>query len=271
MFQYAAARRLALKRAVPLNLDITNLENQPANETPRKYELGCFRIQGEVISATESASRGWHAILDRLIYPIGSAKYTQGFGFNPDILVAPSKTVMIGSWQSPRYFEDVVDQIRSDFSFKRPPTSSNIAVINKIKSVDAVSLHVRRGDYASDKVTNRNHGLAPLEYYQEAVRAIEAKTKNSHFFIFSDDPFWCKKNLKIQRPTTYVEHNKERDFEDLRLMSLCNHHIVANSTFSWWGAWLNPDHKKIVVAPRRWFTNPAIDTSDFTPSEWLRL
>ena len=135
-----------------------------------------------------------------------------------------------------------------------------------------MSIHVRRGDYVSDAITQEIHGLSPLEYYAAAIQHIAHVAVQPHFFVFSDDPSWVRQNLHIDYPTTYVEHNTaDRNYEDLRLMSLCRHHIIANSTFSWWGAWLGSNRAKMVIAPKRWFNTPDKDTRDLIPRSWIQL
>jgi hypothetical protein len=132
-------------------------------------------------------------------------------------------------------------------------------------------MHVRRGDYASNPKTGATHGLCSLDYYEEAIRYISERVEQPIFFIFSDDINWVKCNLKVDFPCQYVDHNKSMEsFNDMRLMSLCQHHIIANSSFSWWGAWLNPGQKKIVIAPRRWFLN-SNNVEDLYPASWVRL
>jgi hypothetical protein len=136
----------------------------------------------------------------------------------------------------------------------------------------AVSIHVRRGDYVSDAGTNRFHGTCSVDYYHDAVDRISGFAPASHFFVFSDGIDWAKENLRLRQPVTYVDFNDgEKNYEDLRLMSLCKHHIIANSSFSWWGAWLNPNPDKIVIAPKKWFNDPSINTDDLIPNSWLRL
>jgi len=130
---------------------------------------------------------------------------------------------------------------------------------------------VRRGDYVSSEATNRFHGAMPIAYYRDAVRAVTERAGSVEIFVFSDDIDWCKRELEIPgQQLHFVDHNT-RGSEDMRLMSSCRHHILANSSFSWLGAWLNPDLGKVVVAPSRWFHDPSIDTSDLLPGGWLRL
>ena len=134
-----------------------------------------------------------------------------------------------------------------------------------------MSLHVRRGDYANNPSALSTHGLCSLDYYREAVNHIAEKVKEPHFFIFSDDMDWAVDNIRIKFPCEYIDHNKgPGSSEDMRLMSLCRSHIIANSSFSWWGAWLNPDPTKIVVAPKRWFARN-VETPDLIPDGWVRI
>jgi hypothetical protein len=131
---------------------------------------------------------------------------------------------------------------------------------------------VRRGDYVQNPVTNARHGLCPLEYYHTAVRTLAAQVPDPQFFVFSDDPDWTQQNLKLPYPTTYVTCNGlERDYEDLRLMSHCRHHIIANSSFSWWGAWLSTFPAKTVLAPSTWFREPPQASRDRVPAGWLTV
>ena len=133
-------------------------------------------------------------------------------------------------------------------------------------------MHIRRGDYVSNPTTNKLHGTCSLEYYHNAVDIIAAKVSNPHFFIFSDDHEWARNNFKIDYPLTFVAHNNAgKNYEDMRLMSLCKHHIIANSSFSWWGAWLGSNPKKIVCAPRGWFKDKSLNTNDIIPSDWSRI
>jgi hypothetical protein len=196
----------------------------------------------------------------------------QGFPFDPAILKAPDNSYLVGYWQTEKYFNSVRPQLLRDFSFKAKPNAKNTATAKQITSTNAVSLHVRRGDYASDATTNQFHGLSPLEYYRRAIELVAGKVKAPHFFVFSDDPQWCKDNLATGHPTTYVTNNDgNTGHEDMRLMVQCQHHIIANSSFSWWGAWLDEKPKPIVVAPERWFNDPAVDTKDIYAKGWIKL
>jgi len=193
------------------------------------------------------------------------------FQFDPSVLDLPDGVYLDGYWQSPRYFSDVQPVIRGAFSFDRKVSEQNRALAARISDADSVSIHVRRGDYTSVRSLNY-HGVCSMEYYRSAVRTMASKIRNPVFYVFSDDPAWVKENCSFCRPMIVVEHpGQEQAYTDMWLMSLCKHHIIANSSFSWWAAWLSANPEKIVIAPRQWFRDPNIKTDDLIPAAWLRL
>ena len=137
---------------------------------------------------------------------------------------------------------------------------------------NAVSLHVRRGDYVSDPATNRFHGTCSPDYYRQAVDYVIGRAGVPHLFVFSDDQEWTRANLQFAVPRRSSSANPpDCGYRDMQLMARCRHHIIANSSFSWWGAWLNPSPEKIVVAPKQWFSSPRNDTRDLVPPNWVRM
>ena len=133
-------------------------------------------------------------------------------------------------------------------------------------------VHVRRGDYVTDPFILENVGLCGLEYYQSALDLIRRQVSSPTFFVFSDDPDWTRQNLPVPEPRHFISHNcGVSDHEDLRLMSACKHFVIANSTFSWWGAWLSTHSQKIVIAPKRWFVSAKYPTTDVIPTAWTTL
>jgi hypothetical protein len=193
-------------------------------------------------------------------------------GFHSDAAVPRDNTLFVGYWQSEKYFADITEELREELTPTTPVEGQNAVYAATIRDCNAVSLHVRRGDYASNQQTNTVHGLAPLAYYSGAVRLIRERFGDTRFFVFSDDLTWCRESLPLDSTTVYVQGNDgDRAFEDLRLMSLCRHHVIANSSFSWWGAWLNPNPNKVVIAPKHWFADPTIDTTDMLPAGWIHL
>lgn len=276
MFQYAAGRRTAVANNVELKLDITGYDHQ-VGITPRKYMLSVFKIQASIATKKEieqfkTSSRSiiqqrWYRIrLDLL----GRHYIQQNKLHSVDqFLTIPNNSYLEGYWGSEKYFVDIADTICKDFTLKKPPDKANSELIQRIKACNSVSIHVRRRDYVTDKKTHNFHGVCGLNYYKKAVSLITKKVMKPSFFVFSDDPDWCKANLRLQYPAVYVTHNLgKEDHEDISLMSTCKHNIIANSSFSWWGAWLNKNLNKIVIAPKNWFKNKAIDITDLIPKSW---
>lgn len=175
-----------------------------------------------------------------------------------------------GTWQSEKYFINH-DKIKNSFKFNEQRLNQETRRIAKSLGGEGVtvSIHIRRGDYLSDAFASGFGNCCPLEYYRKAINFMNEKFHDPLFLIFSDDMEWVKENL-ILRNAIYVNHNKNIDsWQDMYLMSKCKHNIIANSTFSWWGAWLNDNDDKIVIAPKRWWST--IDNDDVVPESWIRL
>jgi hypothetical protein len=193
------------------------------------------------------------------------------FHYWPGIKSAPPDCYLRGYWQSEKYFHEAAVVIRTDFTFKNPLIKENAELAEQICRVNAVSLHVRRGDYVKNPKTAATHGVCSPDYYQAAIRHIATQVVQPFFFIFSDDIRWVKSHLEMNFPCRYVDHNQgAQSYNDMHLMSLCRHHIIANSSFSWWGAWLGGHKNKIVVAPQRWFVNNN-NVRDLFPNGWVLL
>lgn len=276
MFQYAAARRLALAHGVELRLDTTPLERS----SDRVYQLDVFNIAATVASPAEVAERlDARGLFRRLRRAPMRRVREAAFHFDPAILEAPRDVYLEGYWQSERYFEDAADRIRRELTFRHAPQGRNAELGDEINSTPlAICVHVRRGDYVSKLEAQRILGPCDTEYYATATARLreaichDRDARKMRFFVFSDDPDWVRRNLRLPGSTTVVDHNgPEAAYEDLRLMRLCRHHIIANSTFSWWGAWLASAPDQIVIAPKRWFRAPEYSDKDLIPSRWIRL
>ncbi len=177
-------------------------------------------------------------------------------------------------WQEYRYPEAVREDLLQELQFI-PLTEGDVQngqALEHIRSTNAVSLHVRRGDYRQPHMRPYFGDICSPDYYREAIAYIREKVTAPQFFVFSDDPLWVKENLSLPG-AVYIDWNKgENSFRDLQLMHCCRHHIIANSSFSWWGAWLNPSGEKVVVAPAKWFHNhPADFTDKILPPHWHRI
>ncbi|MDZ4202898.1 MAG: alpha-1,2-fucosyltransferase [Gallionella sp.] len=279
MFQYAAARALALRRGVPLYLDISGFASYGLHQG---FELQrVFGCTTPIATAKDiSGILGWQsqpAVRRVLTRPRFSMLRRPGFVVEPSfhywlgINNVPTDCFLFGYWQSEKYFRDAEQAIRSEFTFAQSPSLRNKELADQIGQTDAISLHVRRGDYAQNAKTKAVYGLCSLEFYQSAIRYLAERVDRPSFFIFSDDPIWVRNNLKIDFPCCFVDHNQGKEsYNDMRLMSLCKHHIIANSSFSWWGAWLNPQPEKVVIAPGRWFVNDN-NVADLFPQDWVVL
>lgn len=279
MFQYAVARRMAIVHNVPLKLDITELRKSPL----RTYRINHFNINAE--PATEKEIVRFRPVGARGIFqqirslPDFFKPYykrrlfkEQFFQYDSNIQQCQNDVYFKGYWQSEKYFKDIEQVIRQDFTPVSNPDARNEKMADQIRDCESVSLHVRRGDYVSNPTTNATHGTCSEEYYLKAIRKLEDTIKDPHFFIFSDDPAWARDNLKTGHSHTVIDINgPNKDYEDLRLMSLCQYHIIANSSFSWWGAWLCSNPQKIVITPQKWFNKPDINTDDLIPESWIRL
>lgn len=278
MFQYAAGLRLAAARNTRLKLDLSKLDD-PTMSTPRSYELGVFAVTAEVASLDEvkALTAGGRGLMGRLADRLSRSSarppgLERSFHFDSRVLTFFDGAYLRGYWQSERYFADAADRLRREFSWKREPEGKNAEMIDEISACNAVSLHVRRGDYVTNPVAHSVHGTCSIDYYRHAVDHLASRIENPIFFLFSDDPDWTREHLELRGSVRLVDHNGPgAGSEDLRLMSRCAHHIIANSTFSWWGAWLNPSPDKIVVASKQWFADESLDTSDLLPESWVEL
>lgn len=278
MFQYAVGRHLAMKNNSVLKLDISGFRNYNL----RNYDLGCFNIQ-ENIATSEDLSR---ALLppDRYVRKIEKylrAKYTgipriryikeQCYNFNPETLTLGDNTYLDGYWQSEKYFLAIKEAVKKELTVKMKPDPINEFYLGEIRDCESVSVHIRRGDYVSNPTTAQVHGFLGLGYYQKALNIMLENIDGPHFFVFSDDPEWAVRNIETDALITYIKHNGTKNYEDLRLMSTCKHHIIANSSFSWWGAWLSRDREKTVIAPKRWFKSDRLNACDLIPQSWHKI
>jgi Glycosyl transferase family 11 len=276
MFQYATARSLAARIGTDVKLDTSWIESKRVGQ-PIRYELGAFELDVQVGNVFEFARLSAD---DRLIRALQRVRPLRppvlkvirerpGGEFVPQVLTARDNVYLDGFWQSAEYFEDHDWLIRRDFTFRSALTPSGATFARDIARSTSVSVHVRRGDYVNSSfMYSLDSGM-----YERAIEIVTSQVGDVRIFVFSDEPDWCEVNLRFDYPTVVVRHEDDDDhsLEDLHLMSLCDHHVIANSSFSWWGAWLNPRTEKIVVAPRRWFRAPEAGAERRTPRDWIRI
>jgi hypothetical protein len=174
-----------------------------------------------------------------------------------------------GYWQSEKYFADIADHLREVFVMIPPMSPENADMAARIAAGPSVALHVRRGDYVALGAS----AICDQAYYDAGLRAVTAgATDAPTVFVFSDDPGWARDNLVVPFDKVVVDLNgRDTAYEDMRLMSLCQHNVIANSTFSWWSAWLNRNPAKRVAAPVRWFANDHQRNPDILPQDWIAI
>lgn len=279
MFQYAFGRYLSELLDTELKLYIDEIyENGKA--TKRIYGLGAFNIKENFVTDKElkllriktnsfrNKIQRW--TLKKIKFLNTSYVIEKSFEFNQLKFKSGKDYFLEGYWQSEKYFKSIENIIKEEFQLKYH-NEEIIELIGKIKlQEESVSIHIRRGDYVTNPITAKYHGVCDSSYYKKAISIFENKIKNPYFYVFSDDIDWAKKNLPVEINAAYISELNFKDYVELQLMSLCKHNIIANSSFSWWGAWLNSNMNKIVIAPNKWF-NTSINTIDLIPSTWNRI
>ncbi len=265
LFQYAFGRALSLRTNQTLVLD-----THSTNNSIRPYGLNVFNVETKTVGGVTALSNLVFLKIKDLVKAHKTIVHEKGFSFDQSIYNSTKGGYFIGLWQSETYFKDSKEIIKKDLTYKKPLSPAGNSFAEKIKNIESVSIHIRRGDY-TNKHTVDKHGLCSKEYYDQAISYIQKKYSDAYFFIFSDDIAWVKDNLDLPAHKTYVSGTNSVDhFEELHLMSLCKHNIIANSTFSWWAAWLNNNPLKVVIAPKKWFKLP-IPTKDLIPNSWIQL
>lgn len=282
MFQYAVGRKLAILNHTKLELDVYFLNDKTVREhfTIRNLELDSFTMEIELAENNEVICFYRNNLFDRFRRKFGNMKIVNenGYFFHPELFDLKGNVYLNGYWQSEKYFVDIREHLLNEFTLK-PELLEQIndnpklsGIKQQIQYTQSVSIHFRRGDYVSDSVTSQFHGTASPDYYGKAIAFINERVPNPHFFLFTDDPDWViNQDIVKKIPCTLaVTSNMHLD---MHLMSQCKHNIIANSSFSWWGAWLNRNNEKSVVAPKRWFAKDELNqqTVDLIPQSWIRL
>jgi len=266
MFQYAAAAGLAARHRVPVALDMRGAELHGEGIPTRVFNLDL--AQPIALPPLKQKSPVRYALW-RATGAAPRFRREQGLGYNNAITGWGDGSYLHGYWQSERYFAHIEDQIRAAFTFPAFSNSQNAEMADRISADTAISLHVRRGDY----LTFAAHVLCDQAYYEAAlVRVLDGLQGTPTVYVFSDDPQWAKDNLPLPCNKVVVDFNgPDTDFEDMRLMSLCKHNIIGNSSFSWWAAWLNQSAGKRVAGPTKWFGDPKLNNPDILPADWLKI
>jgi len=277
LFQIAAAKAISQKLSCKLLID----KSHPSINT-HPFLLDAFSFEYETVKENHSymkKHRKYISVFNKIYknfkINFGSKFFyiEKDYSFQENFFKINEGKFLFGYFQSEKYFIQISKIIKEMFQIKTELSEENKFWVNKIKQYNSISLHIRRGDYISNPSAKLLHNSCfESNYYQEAINYITKYVQNPFFMIFSDEPDWIRKNFKIDFPYEIIGHDqKEQSYEDLRLMSLCKHNIIANSTFSWWGAWLNENPDKIVIAPKKWFNISSVDTKDIIPDAWVKL
>jgi hypothetical protein len=279
LFQYAMAKSVALRGKTELFFDIRSFQWDELR-TFKLDQLGLdYKIvSNEMVEFLKSNPLSYYQRFKKQLgisEPYYKHSYIKelSFQFDDNFKKFRSKNVYLeGYWQSEKYFESIRLHILTEIQFGLSSYISGKYLANILQEKESVSIHVRRGDYAHNPETASYHGLMNFDYYKKAIDLIKTKLNQAYFFVFSDDKAYVKELFGDFNNLVIVEEC-ERDIDDLCLMSKCKHQIIANSSFSWWGAWLNQNQNKIVISPNQWFNDVSmqLQTKDLIPSRWIKI
>ena len=280
MFQYAIARALSEHYKTNFALNRNWFDTDQGEATPRELQLNQLNIKGVEISSDcfPKKPRGIKRLLQKLL-PIEPLVIYQrnAFSFDPTLFhlnaLDRRDVYLSGYWQAFRYIEAIKEQLQTEFQIKLGLLPQYLSYSEKINATDSVMLHVRRGDYVQSAAAARYHTILPITYYQDAMKDLLISVPNAHFFIFSDDLDWAKQAFTQVNQKTFIERTDAPNAtaQELQLMIACKHHIIANSTLSWWGAWLKQQEGGLVYAPNLWVNDHAQDLSSLLPATWKRI
>lgn len=276
LFQYALSRSLQMRHGVPVKLDLTWYDEYSNHRT---FGLDKFNTKFEIATYEEATQVKNGIYPNKLLQLLNNKlllfkKYYQQPYFKEDlsrldsnISKINSRTYVEGYFSSDYFFKDYREVLMKELTLINQPNEINQKWIEKMKSSNSVALTVRRGDF----IGNPLHDVCDINYFHRAIHEITKYVENPVFFIFSDNLEWTKENLNMDKAHFFMGHNFPNFYEDMRLIRNCKHHIIPNSTFSWWGAWLGDDSDKIVIAPKTWLNSDSIDYSYFLPTDWIKI
>jgi hypothetical protein len=275
MFQYAAGRALADRLGAELLLDTRAFGNPLAFQdyTRRAYALSPFKLRAKL--ATAQDLKHWPVwpveigMRLRVVRPLFRRwHFESGINYDPTLPALREPVCLVGYWQSERYFIDIADRIRADFALAQAMSGENARLLELAQSGHSVGLHVRRGDFVSLNDAAQVHGLCSVDYYRRAIGLVRDRYPECRFLVFSDDTPWARAELPLGASAVFVEGNERQPEQDLALMSACRHHIIANSSFSWWAAWLGYSPEQMVIAPTPWYASAKLDARDLVVPRW---
>lgn len=271
MFQYAAGKALALHHKTSLKVDTTSFSEQQL----RDFDLFNLHVDATIASTEEIKSLRAFNTGQRIqsyfqSYPRRKFYKQRYFHFDKKFFRLGPNVYLQGYFQSEKFFNTVSEDIRREFMIKKEKLVNVEKFAEQLRKHNSVAIHVRRGDYKTEKIL-KVHGILPLSYYENAIARMRSQYPDVSFYVFTDDPNWVNENLHLEEVHFVSGKISSTHFEDLYLMSTCSHNIIANSSFSWWSAWLNPNKNKTVIAPAKWFNKGPGDIQDLIPEDWIKL
>ena len=270
MFQYSFYKYLEALNVI-VKADITDFENYKLHrfELETVFKLDYDKASTKEISKVKDASLKIPSRIRRKIFGQNKSHIYQS-DFSLNVLGGKENLYLDGFWQTDKFMHTDLRKIQRNFVFKLPPTKKNAVIIDEMRKSNSVSIHVRRGDYLKLKDV---YAECTKDYYQKAISFLQSNNQDCDFYVFSNDISWCKEHLDFKDSKfTFIEHNTGvQSYEDIRLMTECKHNIIANSSFSWWGAILNESEDKKIICPKNWYTEAKRANDIFIPSDWIRL
>lgn len=279
LFQYATGKALSLRLRRPLLLDIDWFSHSWDNVTPRNLLLQNLKITGNYIQSHPSVAsqKKWWRILQKALPISPYVLKDRPYKFNSSLLkfrpYSNQEVYLTGYWQSFRYFDSIRPHLLNEIKPSDPLSPNYSRYLEKILSTPSAMVHIRRGDYIHLPDAAKIHGFLGLEYYLTGIKILLSKNPSTHFFIFSDDLDWAKNNLPASEKMTFINSSDEitGPIQELYLMSQCNAHLIANSSLSWWGAWLSNSDTPNVIAPKNWTNDQDRTWEDLLPQHWLKI
>ncbi len=269
MFQYAAGLSVARRTGTRLRLDLTALDR----DEKRQFALDQFAIDADLLHADDDEPLQYSDPRSLATYAktrFGAAVVVQrDETFGDELSEAAANSYLVGYWQSDGYFDAASEEVRAHFEL-RAPSAAYTELRRRIRAERSAAVHVRRGDYAEDTAVQRVIGLLEPNYYRDAANELVARTNVGKFRVFSDDPGWCRSRVDLPGEVAIMSEGLT-DAEELHLISACDHAIISNSSFSWWGAWLGATAKSVVIAPSRWLRSLDTRAGSRVPADWMTL
>ena len=280
LFQYATARSLALQKQASLLLDHSWFSETFEDVTPRELLVGDLNTQGSIVSfqpPIKRSKRIWR--IGQKFWPIDPFIFVEQspFRFDPQLSKSPAfekqNLYLIGYWQSYKYFDAIKSTLQLEITPKKALDAHYEYYLKQIQSTPAAMVHIRRGDYINLASAAKVHGFSGLEHYQKGMQILLEKNPQTHFYVFSDDLQWTKENLPHQDKITFIQSLDKSSavIQELELMKHCQHHLIANSSLSWWAAWLSKSQNGLVICPNKWTNDLSMNWDDLLPANWIRI